>query len=363
MPDSPPGNPDVSRVFASPFGTLQPRLSSEGDDRGGQWGTLCVYAETEEEANIASMAPTNYKARNGARRADLLHPTELSRLGGMEFVARKVVEGFLLGLHTSPHRGFSAEFAELRAYQPGDDIRYVDWRMFGRSDRYYVKQFQEETNLVAHLLLDVSESMAWQSDPQLPSKLWYAKQVGAAVSLLLVQQGDSVGFAAFQDSVVRRLQAKGGKRQWYELLRQMEDVEAAGGTKAHLALRDIGRRLTKRGLIVLISDLLVDPEETRLALRFLRHRGHEVLVFHLLDPGERELPPAGDAWFFDPETKEELRVNAADLRSDYRAAVQSALREWERALRPHGMDYVTLDTDQPISRALGAYLRKRARLG
>ena len=147
-------------------------------------------------------------SKGAVRRADLLHPVELARIGGLEFVARKVVEGFLLGLHTSPHRGFSAEFAELRAYQPGDDVRYIDWRMYGRSDRYYVKQFQEETNLVGYLLLDISESMGWQSSINLPSKLWYAKQVAAAISLLLVRQGDSVGFAAFHDTVPSRLRRR-----------------------------------------------------------------------------------------------------------------------------------------------------------
>ncbi len=303
------------------------------------------------------------RPKAGLRRADLLHPTELARLGSLEFVARKVVEGFLLGLHASPHRGFSAEFAELKAYQPGDDVRYIDWRMFGRSDRYFVKQFQEETNLVSYLLLDISESMNWQSSTAVPPKLDYAKQLLAAMALLLVRQGDAVGLTAFHEGVPMRVQPKGGKNHWYELLHQMDTLEASGLTQASTALTDVARRLRRRGLVVLVSDLLVDLEQTRTALRFLRHRGHEVLVLHLIDPGERELPAAGDAWFFDPETKEEMRVNAADLRSDYRDAVEEALREWERELRPYGIDYVTVDTNQPLSRALGAYLRKRARLG
>ncbi|MEZ4422968.1 MAG: DUF58 domain-containing protein [Gemmatimonadota bacterium] len=303
------------------------------------------------------------RSRAAVRRADLLHPTELARLGNLEFVARKVVEGFLLGLHASPHRGFSAEFAELKSYQPGDDTRYIDWRMYGRSDRFFVKQFQEETNLVAHLLLDISESMAWRSGTTLLPKLAFAKQLLAALSLLLVRQGDAVGLTAFHEQVPVRLQPRGGKHHWYEMLHRLDGLQPGGGTQASSALVDVARRLRRRGLVVLISDLLVDLEETRTALRFLRHRGHEVLVLHLLDPGERELPTAGDTWFFDPETHEEMRVNAADLRADYRDAVREALREWERSLRPHGIDYVTVDTDQPLSRALGAYLKKRARLG
>jgi len=305
--------------------------------------------------------------RNAARsrsRLDLVDPATLSQLGGIEFIAREVVQGFIMGLHRSPHRGFSAEFAELRAYQAGDDLRYIDWRMYGRSDRYYVKQFEEETNLRAYLLLDMSESMGWSSDPgTLPTKLWYAKHLAASLALILLRQGDAVGLAAFHNRVVDRLHARGGRRQWYELLRRLQRIEAEGGTSAEGALRDLAVRLDRQGLVVLLSDLLVARDETLTALKFLRHRGHEVLVFHLLDPGERELPAASEARFFDPETDEELLVSVADIRGEYREAVRSALDEWKRDLRPHGIDYEVIDTDRPLSLALRAYLRKRERLG
>lgn len=300
----------------------------------------------------------------GADRPDLLDPATLSRLGGIELIARKVVEGFLMGLHRSPHRGFSAEFAELRAYQAGDDLRYIDWRMYGRSDRYYVKQFEEETNLRAYLLVDVSESMGWSSDPAtLPSKLWYAKLLAASLALVLLRQGDSVGMAAFHDRVIERVQARGGRRQWHELVRRLQPLRAEGGTSAETALRDLAVRLRRRGLVILLSDLLVAPEETRTALKFLRHHGHEVLVFHLVDPGERDLPATSEARFFDPETGDELTVSVADIRAEYRDAVSAALEEWERSLRPQGIDYEVVDTDRSLSLALRAYLSKRERLG
>ncbi len=299
-----------------------------------------------------------------AGRPDLLDPATLAQLGGIEFIAREVVEGFLMGLHRSPHRGFSAEFAELRAYQSGDDLRHIDWRMYGRSDRFYVKQFEEETNLRAYILLDVSESMGWSSDaPSLPSKLWYAKHLAACMALILLRQGDSVGMAAFHDRIVERVQARGGRRQWNELVRRLIPIEARGGTSAETALRDVAVRLRRRGLVVLLSDLLVQPEETRTALKFLRHHGHEVLVFHLIDPGERELPAASEARFFDPETGQELTVSVADIRREYRDAVSAALAEWERSLRPQGIEYEVVDTDRPLSLALRSYLRKRERLG
>lgn len=297
-------------------------------------------------------------------RADLLAPQELAALGGLEFVARHVVEGFLAGLHRSPHRGFSVEFAEHRAYQPGDDLRYVDWRMYARSDRHYVKQFEEETNLRAYLLVDASASMAWSSSPgELPPKLWYAKQLSACLALLLLRQGDAVGLIGFDEKIRAHIGPRGGRRHWHDLLRALEPLEATGRTEAANALRDIAGRLPRRGLVVLCSDLLVDPESTRLALQFLRHRGHEVLVFHILDPGELELPGDRDARFVDPETGEELPVSVAHLRNEYREAVERAIEEWRRALVPLGIDYTLLETDQPLVHTLRTYLRKREKLG
>ena len=299
-----------------------------------------------------------------SRRPDLMDPAELAQLGGLEIIAKSVVEGFIMGLHRSPHRGFSAEFAEHRAYQPGDDLRYLDWRMYARSDRFHVKQFEEETNLRAYVLLDVSASMGWSSDPEsLPTKLWYAKHLAAAISLVLIRQGDTVGLATFHDEISNSVTPSGGRCQWHEILRRLDPLEAAGRTHAQSALKQAAIRLRSRGLVILISDLLVDSVTTKNALRFLQHRGHEVLVFHLLDPGERELPAASDARFYDPETGDELQVSVADIRVEYREAVREALAEWERSLKPHGIDYVVLDTDRPMATALRAYLHKRERLG
>jgi len=314
-------------------------------------------------ASVAPMAETKTPPRTRSR-ADLLDPASLAQLGGIELIAREVVEGFLMGLHRSPHKGFSAEYAELRAYQAGDDLRYIDWRMYGRSDRYYVKQFEEETSLRAYLLIDISESMGWSSNPGVQvSKLWYAKHLAASLALILLRQGDGVGMAAFHERVAKRVQARGGRRQFLEVARHLRDLEAEGETSAEGALRDMAVRLRRRGLVVLFTDLLVSREETLTALKYLRHHGHEVLVFHLIDPGERELPAASEARFFDPETNRELLVSVADIRAEYREAVKEAIEEWRRDLRPHGIDYEVVDTDRPMSLSLRAYLRKRERLG
>ncbi len=296
------------------------------------------------------------------RRTDLLDPATLAELGGIDIIARQVVRGFLLGLHRSPNRGFSAEFAENRAYRPGDDLRNLDWRLFARSDRFYVKQYEEETNLRAYMLVDVSGSMDWTSRPRLPTKLWYAKHLAAAVSLILVRQGDIVGLMAFHERIVRQTRARGGKAHWRVLLQHLAALEGGGRTDSAAAIRDMAARLKRKGLVILISDLLVAPAATAKALVHLQHTGHEVLVFHLIDPGERDLPTTGETRFVDPETGDSLRVSAADARRRYRDAVATAVAEWTTALASRGIAYSTIGTDEPLSRALRLCLRKRQRL-
>ena len=301
---------------------------------------------------------------SAARRPDLMAPLHVSALGRLEFVARSIVDGFLIGLHRSPHRGFSVEFAENRPYYPGDDIRFVDWKMYGRSERDYIKQFEEETNLRAYLLIDTSESMAWVSDAErYVTKLAYARLLAASLSLLLLRQGDAVGLIAFDETIRAHVEARGVLRHVNRLVRELEELEGGGATGAERALGDVAVRLRRRGLVVLLSDLLVAREATQDALHYLRHRGHEVLVFHLMDPGERELPTAGDAVFFDPETDEELRTSSSALRGEYARAVEEAVGDWRRVCRGMGADYELVTTDTPVGHVLRRYLEKRARLG
>ncbi len=296
------------------------------------------------------------------RRTDLLDPATLAQLGGIDLIARQVVHGFLLGLHRSPNRGFSAEFAELRSYQPGDDLRTLDWRMFARSDRFYVKQYEEETNLRAYMLIDVSESMAWSSRPRLPTKLWYAKHLAAAIALILIRQGDIVGLMAFHERIVRQTTARGGKVHWRLLLQHLNALTGGGKTNSESAITSVAMRLKRKGLVILISDLLVDRDATAKALVYLQHTGHEVLVFHLLDPGERDLPTTGETRFVDPETGDSLQVSVADMRRRYRETVESAIAEWTTTLTRQGIAYSTIGTDEPLAKALRLYLWKRQKL-
>ncbi len=297
-------------------------------------------------------------------RPDLLDPAELDALGGLELIARAVVEGFLSGLHRSPYLGFSVEFAEHRAYRPGDDLRFVDWKMYGRSDRFYLKQYEEETNLVTHLCLDVSQSMDWRSrNTGLLTKLEYAKRLAASLALLLIRQGDAVGLICFAERVMGRLPPKGTEAHWAELVRTLVAQEPGKLTVPEEALEEIAARVRRKGFVILISDLLADEVATKQALKRLSYRGQHVLVFHILDPGERELPGTGDAVFFDPETGDEVPARSAELRSEYRDAVAAALDEWRRVCGAHGIDYCPIGTEQPLALSLSEYLHARARSG
>jgi len=219
-----------------------------------------------------------------ATRIDLLDPADVARLGGIEIVARGVVEGFLAGMHRSPFRGFSIEFTEHRAYQPGDELRYLDWKILARSDRLFVKQFEEETNLRSVIAVDVSRSMAWRGSPDRLTKRAYADRLAAALALILLRQRDATGVITFDERVRHVVPARVRAGQWNRLLRALVETPDGAGTAAEPALRQVTSLLARRGLVVLISDLLLDRALTLTALRYLRHRGHQVIVAHVMDP-------------------------------------------------------------------------------
>ena len=305
----------------------------------------------------------NVSRSAAGRRWDLMDPHELARIDDLDLVARGVVEGFLIGLHRSPSRGFSVEFAEHRPYVQGDDFRFVDWKLYARTDRLYVKQFEEEPNLRAWLVLDESRSMDWASDPdRLPTKLRYARMVAASLGLLLLRQGDAPGVLTFDEEVRHRLPARAARAQWWHLLATLSAPGAGGRTRAAGVLEELRVRTRRRGLVALVSDLLLDVEDTRETLRRLRHDGHEVVIVHTLDPGERELPAAGEAVFFDPETGREVAANSALLRDRYRDAVEGALAEWRASAASMGAEWLTASTAEPLGAVLRGWLRVRKRI-
>lgn len=287
-------------------------------------------------------------------RLDLLDPADVAALGGIELVARGVVEGFLAGLHRSPFRGFSVEFTEHRAYQPGDELRYLDWRMAARSDRLFVKQFEEETNLRAMILVDASRSMAWRGAPDRLTKRAYADRLAAALALVLLRQRDATGIVTFDDAVRRIVPPRARHGQWERVVRALVETPDGGGTAARAALERILDLLVRRGLVVLVSDLLFDRELAVTALRFLRHRGHEVIVLHLLDPAERELAGPPEVRFRDVESDAAVIARPRELARAYADTVRREISAWRTVCRRHGIAYHDVTTDTPFGYALRA---------
>ncbi len=298
------------------------------------------------------------------RPANLFHeyidPSLLANLEDLELIARTVVEGFLHGLHRSPYVGFSVEFASHREYVPGDDLRHLNWKLYARNDKLYVKQYDAETNLDCHLVVDVSTSMETKSAGV--SKRRYATMLAAAVAHLALTQRDAVGVTLFADRVLAHARPRAKVNQLEEVLGTM--VRCPGKTPAASAgvLHEVAELMPRRGLVVLISDLFFEPEEVFSGLDHFRFRGHDLLVFHLLDPLEHHLPLEGQVRFQDLETGEELTTQVNEIR----AAYESAIVAWEESLdegcRGREIDRVTVTTEQPLEQALYDYLTRRAQL-
>jgi len=289
----------------------------------------------------------------GRERLDLLDPHEIARLGGIELVTQGIVEGFLSGLHRSPRRGFSVEFAEHRAYQLGDEPRYVDWKLLARTDRLYVKQYEEETNLRAMLVLDASRSMAWSGAPAARlTKLAYARLLAAALALVLLRQRDATGLITFDEAVRAVVPPRARMAHWYQLLAALADTRPGTGTAAEPALARVVDQLRRRGLVVFLSDLLLDRALAMKALRFLAHRGHQVLVLHVMDPAEQALEGSAEARFRDPETGEAVVLRPQDWAGAYDRTVREEIDAWRTGLRRHGIAYELVRTDTPFGVAL-----------
>lgn len=297
-----------------------------------------------------------------APRADLLDPAALASLGRIEIVARWIVDGFIAGLHRSPRKGFSVEFAEHRPYQPGDDLRYVDWKIAARADRWVVKQYEEETNLRASIVLDVSRSMAWSGSPGRLTKLAYAERLTAALALLLLRQRDAVGLVRYDDEIRTALPPRARSGHWRRLVAALDDPGAGRASVAPDALERAARTVRRRGLVVLVSDLLVEEAAVERTVRALRAAGHSIVVLHIMDPAERELAVSGDAVFVDPESGLEVPAAVADVRGAYRATVQAAVDRWRAIFAGAGAAYELVLTDTPFGTPLRRAFAARQQL-
>jgi uncharacterized protein (DUF58 family) len=311
----------------------------------------------------------------------LLDPAVLARLKGLRLRAERIVEGFVSGLHRSPYQGFSNEFAEHREYVPGDDLRYVDWRAYGKSDRIYLKRFEEETNLIGYLVLDVSESMTYQSGQQAVgsgqkeasrrrkssvdslaapmSKLEYAQTAAAALAYLILKQQDAVGLATFDDRVRTLLKPSGSPSQLTPVIDAIAKSDGREKTSAGPIFHELAERFSRRGVVMILSDLFDDPEPLLAGLKHFRHRRHDVIVMHVLDPAELEFPFQQPTLFKGLESLGELLVDPVRLRKAYKEEFDHFRNEVAAGCRSQGADYVLLRTDRPLDAALTAYLHQR----
>jgi uncharacterized protein (DUF58 family) len=294
-----------------------------------------------------------------ARDRTFLDPAVIARLGTLELKARTIVEGFLSGLHRSPFKGFSVEFAEYRQYIPGDDLSTIDWKVFARSDRYYVKKFEEETNLDAQLMLDVSGSMGYGSTAM--TKFEYGACLAASLAYLMNRQRDAVGLTAFDDKILAMLPASSRPGHLRNLLVTLDRLQLGRETNLSKPLHQIVDSLSKRGMVVLISDLLDDADSVIRAVKHFQFRGNDVIVFQVLDPDEIDFPFERATRFEDLETDEEIMAVPAAVRDHYLKAMGGLIERYRHDLGGAGIDYQLLSTKQPLELALMSYLSTRSR--
>ena len=290
-----------------------------------------------------------------------LEPDVIAKISGIELKARLVVEGFITGLHRSPYHGFSIEFAEHRAYRPGDETRNIDWKVFARTNRYYVKQFEEETNLRSMIAIDTSASMNYASKGSI-TKFEYAIYLSAALAMLMNRQRDAVGLATY-DTEVRTLMPSNSKSSYIgQILKTLAATKPSNETHTASALDELAERIHRRGLVVIISDFLDDKESVLNALKHFRHRNHEVAAFQLLDKRELDFNFGHSAKFKDMETGAELVTQPYQIKKAYSKLVKDYTNDIQKECFNHNIDYLLIDTTTPFDVALKSYLLKRQKL-
>ena len=288
-----------------------------------------------------------------------LDPKTLTKIGNLDLKARLIVEGYISGQHKSPYHGFSVEFAEHREYSPGDDLKHLDWKVFAKSDRFYIKQYEEETNLRSYILLDTSESMKYQS-PGSISKLEYACYIAASLTYLLIRQQDSVGMVLFDNKVKKFVPASASPAHLRLLLHELKQIVPEQRTDTGAILHDLAERITRKGLVVILSDLFDDPDKLLSGLQHFRHRRHEVIIFQILDDFETSFPFDNMTLFEGYEGWQELLCDPRSLRKGYIEEYQAFNEKMKRGCRNSKIDFVPVSTKHPLDVVLSAYLAARA---
>lgn len=295
------------------------------------------------------------RATHGSKR--FLHPEAIARIARLELRARHIVEGFLSGMHRSPYFGQSVEFAQHREYAPGDDLRHLDWKVWARQDRYYIKQFEEETNLRATLLVDASTSMRYGSGPL--NKFDYAATAAVSLAYLALLQQDAVGCVSFDEGIRSKVPILSKRNHLATIIRALDVSSPANKTDLSRILSDVAESYPPRGMMILFSDLLADRPSLFKGLRQLRQRGHDVMVFHIMDDDELDFPFTGSTRFEGLESDDALNCNPRALREGYLAALQHFLDEVRRRLAEITVDYALIRTSEPLDAVLARYLHNR----
>ncbi len=289
-----------------------------------------------------------------------LDPEVVGKLKGMELRARMVVEGFITGLHKSPYHGFSVEFAEHRQYMPGDNIRDIDWKVFAKSDRYYIKQYEEETNLRSYLLMDCSASMAYTSGAMV--KFDYAATLASALSYMMLRQRDAVGLVTFDEKIRKYIPPRSKSGHLHILLQELAAAGPSDKTDVAATLHEMAERISRRGLVIICSDLLDDPDKIISGLKHFRYKRHEIILFHILDPRERDFSFPREAIFKDMETGEQITTLPWQIKKSYSKLTREFSDRMAAECRQSGIDYHLIDTSVPFDVALYAFLAKREKL-
>ena len=298
---------------------------------------------------------------NSIDKRKYLDPLILAKIDNMALRARLVVEGYLIGQHKSPYHGFSVEFAEHRAYGSGDEIRHIDWKLYGKTDRYYVKRYEEETNLRSYILLDTSQSMTYGSGEI--TKLEYGSYLSAALTHLMLNQRDAMGLVLFDEKIRKFIPPRAAPSHANIIMGALDKIQSANDTQIRPTLDYMAERIKKRGLVILISDLLDDPAQVLMGLNHFRHNKQEMIVFHLLDRQELEFQFENRTKFRDLETDETITTEPWHIRSAYQELIEMHQRKYRLGCRNQRIDYVPLFTDQPLDLALNEYLNKRHKTG
>jgi len=298
---------------------------------------------------------------NSIDKRKYLDPLIVAKIDNMALRARLVVEGYLIGQHKSPYHGFSVEFAEHRAYGSGDEIRHIDWKLYGKTDRYYVKRYEEETNLRSYILLDTSQSMTYGSGAI--TKLEYGSYLSAALTHLMLNQRDAMGLVLFDEKIRKFIPPRAAPSHANIIMGALDKIQSANDTQIRPTLDYMAERIKKRGLVILISDLLDDPGQVLMGLNHFRHNKQEMIVFHLLDRQELEFQFGNRTKFRDLETDETITTEPWHIRSAYQELIEMHQRKYRLGCRNQRIDYVPLFTDQPLDQALNEYLNKRQKTG